>query len=70
MYIHFLIQEDGEASKVLEYEGEYTVKDLEKVYTELIDTTSEWFNFKTPPSGFVTRKKFIKTVYLREQPIT
>jgi len=70
MFINFLVQEDGEAAKVLEYEGDYTLKDLEKIFLDLLDIDKEWLFFGTRPNGFTTRKKYIKTVYLRESKIT
>ena len=67
MFINFIIQEIGEDTKILQYEGEYTIKDLEKIFLDLLnDETKEWFKFGSAPNGFVTRKNYIKTVYLKE----
>lgn len=66
MFLNFIIQEEGEDTKILQYEGDYTIKDLEKIFLELIDNQNEWFRFLSKPRGFVTRKKFIKTVYMQE----
>lgn len=66
MTINFIIQEDGEDTKVMQYSGDYTVKDLEAIFVKLIDKENEWLIFKSPPHGLVTRKKYIKTVYLKE----
>ena len=66
MFINFIIQEVGEETKILQYEGKYTIKDLEKVFIELMNLDNPWFCFKSAPSGFITRKDYIKTVYLKE----
>ena len=66
MLLSFIIQEENEEPKTLEYAGKYTTKDLEKVFLELINNENDWFAFKSKPNGFVTRKKYIKTVLLRE----
>lgn len=66
MFINFVMQEDGEDTKILQYEGSYTIKDLEKIFLSLIDPDNEWLQFQSPPNGFITRKKYIRTVYLKE----
>jgi len=66
MFLNFLIQEEGENTKILEYQGDYTVKSLEAIFEQLINPDCEWFKFDSKPHGFITRKKHIKTVYLKE----
>jgi hypothetical protein len=64
--LRFLIQEDNEQPKTLEFLGDYKTKDLEAVYLELINPDTEWFRYKSPPAGFIVRKKDIKSVNLLE----
>jgi len=64
--LRFVIQEEGEETKNLSFAGKYTVKDLEKVYLDLIEIDKEWLRFGSPPNGFVSRKKSIKSVFLEE----
>jgi hypothetical protein len=66
MFINFIIKEPDDPTKILQYEGSYTVKDLETIFTELMDPSTVWFRFASKPNGFVTRKEYIRTVYLRE----
>lgn len=70
MFLAVVLQEENETTKILEYEGDYTTKDLEEIYLDLIDTKTEWLRFNSKPNGFVTRKAYIKTIYLREQKQT
>ena len=66
MFINFILQEKDDPVKVMQYEGDYTVKDLEKIFLELMDANNLWFKFGSPPNGFITRKEYIRTVYLKE----
>ena len=67
MFLNFLIEEKGQAPQITFYEGGFTVKDLEDIYTLLMDTSKEWFIFSAKPNGIITRKEYIKSVYLSEQ---
>ena len=64
MLLKFLIQEDEEEPKTLEFNGDYKIDDLENIYMDLIKTDIEWYHFKSIPNGFIIRKKNIKSVYL------
>lgn len=66
MFLNFIIQEENEETKILQYEGDYTVKDLEKIFLELIDNQNDWYKFQSQPYGFITRKKYVKSVLLKE----
>jgi hypothetical protein len=64
--LRFVIQETGEQTKSLDFSGKYTVKDLEAVYVDLLEMDNKWFRFGSPPTGFITKKEYIKSVFLEE----
>jgi hypothetical protein len=66
MILRFVIQEKDESTKELKFSGDYDVKDLEDVYKKLIDTKTAWLVFQSPPNGVVTRKEYIKSIFLEE----
>jgi len=66
MILRFIIQEKDETTKDLKFAGEYEVKDLEDIYKKLLDGKGEWFVFQSPPNGFITRKDYVKSVFLEE----
>jgi hypothetical protein len=66
MILRFVMQEKGEGTKELKFSGDYEIRDLEDVYKRLLDSKSEWLVFQSPPNGFITRKEYVKSVFLEE----
>jgi hypothetical protein len=66
MILKFIIQEKGEETKELKFDGNYDGKDLEKIYKDLSFGFNKWFIFGSPPNGFITLKDSVKSVFLNE----
>ena len=67
MFLNFLIEELGQSPQMLWYEGDFKIRDLEEIYEDLMKPEKTWFDFKTKSMGFITRREFVKSVYLSEQ---